>query len=336
MNVYPLKRLWIILIFLLLAGCGQVKSPNPSVVAPSSPESLATIEPSEENLPQPNPPEDVPCKRIVFVLARGDKSDIISACPDGSDLQNLTNSGYFNSTPAWSPDGDRIAFSSNREGDNQIFVMNADGSGVTRITNDYQNDFPVWLPEGDQVAFRTTDGKGLWWWRIVNIETSQVTQFSQPTYDFFFQTPAWSPDVQRIAYMSLEEQKQRNDGSSQIHVQNIDGSEDVALTHDTWANINPVWSPDGKKIAFLSERDGTYNKFALYVMTADGKNIEKLTDPDFSEICHLSWSPDGTSIAIDSDLLDGNIYIIDLDSDQQAELLPVREGERAFFPSWQP
>ena len=78
---------------------------------------------------------------------------------------------------------------------------------------------------------------------------NEVTQYSEPLYDFFFQTPAWSPDGQEIAYMSLIEQEQRNEGSSQIHVKNVDGSNDIALTNNIWANINPLWSPDGQKIA---------------------------------------------------------------------------------------
>lgn len=163
MNVITSKRLWmIILIFLLLSGCGHVKTSNPGAVTLSSPKPSATIDLSEENLTQQYPPGDGICKRIVFVLASGDKSDIISVCPDGSNLKNLTDAEHLNSTPAWSPDGNRIAFSSTREGDNQIFFMNPDGSGVTRVTTDYQNDFPIWLPDGDQIAFRTTDVKGLW------------------------------------------------------------------------------------------------------------------------------------------------------------------------------
>lgn len=207
---------------------------------------------------------------------------------------------------------------------------------TAQLTSDYQNNFPVWLPDGKHIAFLTTDTKGLWWWRIINIKTNQIIQFSEPSYDFFYQTPAWSPDGQQIAYMSLVEQRQRNDGSSQIHVKNIDGSNDVALTNDIWANINPVWSPDGKKIAFLSERDGTYNMFALYVMSTNGQDIQKLSNPIYSENSKITWSSDGTQIAIDSDVSIGKIYIINLNSGEQRELLSLGDGERAYFPSWQP
>jgi Tol biopolymer transport system component len=297
----------VILISFLMTGCGQIDSTNNS-----------------------------PCKKIVFVLGKEDYTDIYSICPDGSNLIKLTDSTSVNNSPAWSPGGERIAFSSARNGIYQIFVMNANGSNKIQLTSDYQSDHPVWLPDGEQIAFRTTDTKGLWWWRIIDIETKEITVFSEPSYDFFFQTPAWSPDGQRIAYMSLVEQEQRNDGSSQIHVKNVDGSNDVALTNDIWANINPIWSPDGEKIAFLSERDGTYYMFALYVMSADGQDIQKLSDPIYSENNKYSWSPDGTEIAIDSQESVRKIYIIDLNSGQKRELLTVNVGEYVFSPSWQP
>ena len=264
-NTNRKPNLWLgMLISLFLSGCGQTTSQIAATFTPSS-----MLVSSTAILPAQKPvhgdaQSGATCNKIAFVLHNGDHSDIFSACPDGSDLQNLTNSTVLNSTPAWSPDGKSIAFSSNRTGNHQIFIMNADGSGVIQLTSEYQNDYPVWLLDGKQIAFRTTDGNGLWWWRVMNIPTSEIMQFSEPVYDFYFQTPAWSPDGQKIATMSLIEQEQRNDGSSQIHVKNTDGSNDIALTNDTWANINPAWSPDGKEIAFLSERDGTYNKFALY------------------------------------------------------------------------
>lgn len=308
MNSKRKFRVWfVIFIILLLTGCGQNGFQN-----------------------------DGPCKKIAFVLGKEDYTDIYSVCPDGSSLTKLTDSTSLVSRPAWSADGERIAFSSDRTGIHQIFIMNADGSNVVQLTSDYENGYPVWLPDGEQIAFRTTDQRGLWWWRIIHIETREVTVFSKPSYDFFFQTPAWSPDGGRIAYMSLVEQEERNDGSSQIHVKNIDGSNDIALTHDIWANVNPIWSPDGEKIAFLSERDGKYYMFALYVMSADGQDVWKLSEPIYSEDNTYSWSPDGTEIVIDSQESVRKIFIINLDSGQKRELLSVNVGEYVFSPSWQP
>lgn len=106
----------------------------------------------------------------------------------------------------------------------------------------------------------------------MNLADKAITKMTEPSYDFFFQTPAWSPDGQKLLTMSLVEQSIRNDGSSQIHISNADGSDERTLTANIWANINPAWSPDGQKIAFLSEMDGTYNNFALYSMNPDGSD----------------------------------------------------------------
>ncbi len=214
--------------------------------------------------------------------------------------------------------------------------MNEDGGDLLQLTSDYANEFPVWLPDGKQIAFLTTDTKGLWWWRILDLQRKQVFGFTEPSYDFFFQTPAWSPDGQYLATMSLEEQKQRNDGSSQIHRKSIHGSQDVALTHDTWANISPVWSPDGMNLAFLSERDGKVNSYALYVMSRDGANIQRLTLPIYSESAKFSWAPDGQQIAISDGSMPGNISILDLRTKETRDLLHLQDGEFACMPSWQP
>ena len=84
-----------------------------------------------------------------------------------------------------------------------------------------------------------------------------MVDLTEASYDFFFQKQAWSPANPEVATMSLVEQQERNDGSSQIHVKAIDGSYDRALTDNIWANVNPVWSPDAKQLAFLSEMHGS-------------------------------------------------------------------------------
>jgi Tol biopolymer transport system component len=136
--------------------------------------------------------------------------------------------------------------------------------------------------------------------------------------------------------MSLTEQQLRNDGSSQIHVKNLDGTNDMAVTHNTWANIRPLWSADGSKIAYLSESGGTYNVYALYIMDADGSNIQKVSEPVYDENAIFTWSPDGAQIAINSAMPIGQIEIIDLATGRQHELLSLNEGETAYSPAWRP
>ena len=192
--------------------------------------------------------------------------------------------------PTWSPDAERIAFSSNRTGKSQIFIMDKDGTGQKQITFDNSNDWPIWLPDGKTIAFRSTNGVGLWWWRLVNLEKKEILDLTEPSYDFFYQKLAWSPDGKSIAYMSMKEQEARNDGSSQIHIRNIEGDSDKILTDNIWANILPVWSPDSQRIAFLSEMNGEYNAYALYIINSNGTGLRQLTDPIFSDVGVIfSW-----------------------------------------------
>jgi len=276
------------------------------------------------------------CKKIAFSQYDELNYDIYSVCPDGSQLVNLTNDASDDVDPVWSPDGTKIAFSSTRSGHFQIYQMSADGTGVTALTTDFENLKPIWLPDGKRVAFRTDNGKGLFWWRILNLETSELTTITEPSYDFFYQTPAWSPDGNKIAYMSLVEQQESNDGSAQIHVKNVDGTNDIALTNDIWANFSPKWSPDGTKIAFLSERGGTYNMLALYIMNNDGTDVQQVTETGYPEDAIYSWSPDGKQIVISNNNLFSGITIIDLDSRTSHPLMEWSIPANMISPSWQP
>ena len=278
------------------------------------------------------------CSRIAYTYyssSAGVNGDVYSVCADGSGVARLTDDPAYDGMPAWSPDGTQLAFVSERSGAAQVYRMDANGDNVRQLTTDLQNDQPIWLPGGEQIAVRSTDGQGLWWWRVVDLNSDQLVDLTEASYDFFFKKESWSPDGKQIAYMSLKEQQGRNDGSSQIHVKAIDGSYDLTLTDNIWANINPVWSPDGKALAFLSEMHGEYNIFALYVMNADGGNARQISEPIFTESAVFSWSPDGKQIAI-GDIFLGHILLFDAASGQSSELLALAEGESMADPAWQP
>lgn len=288
--------------------------------------------------PAPTPSPDVTtCKKIALVVSDGVNSEIYTVCPDGSQMTNLTADDASDIDPAWSPDGKRIAFTSDRDGSKQVYVMDADGKYPMGLTSDFVNDQPVWLPDGQRIAFRTHDGIDQWWWRIIKLSTNEVSEFSAPSYDLFFQTPAWSPDGSQLAYMSLVEQKERNDGSSQLHVKVLPNRSDIALTSDIWANINPVWSPDGQRIAFFSERDGTYNLFALYIINADGTELKRVTAPVYTKNASMSWSPDGKWVIVGgNEQAITDVVIINLKSRERLEFLDLSPGLWASDPAWQP
>lgn len=340
---------WLTVIGIFLSGCAQKGLPTeaPLTSSPSAPAEVFATQAASESAAletiAPVSTEAVPtaaasgdCKKILFSEYDGSNYDLFTVCPDGSQLARITSDPADDVDPSWSVDGTHIAFSSSRSGHFQIYQMAADGSGVTALTTDFENLKPVWLPDGKHIAFRTDDGKGTFWWRVLDLETSELSTITEPSFDFFFQTPAWSPDGQRIAYMSLVEQQERNDGSSQIHVKNVDGTNDIALTNDTWANISPKWSPDGSKIAFLSERGGTSNLYNLYVMNNDGSDVQQMTKTGYPEDAVYSWSPDGKQIVIGNNTLYTGITIIDLGSGTSHPLMEWTTPANVISPSWQP
>ncbi len=176
--------------------------------------------------------------------------------------------------PVWSPDGGRIAFLSGRSGDGgaDIYVMNVDGSGVVRLTDEVPwIDSLSWSPDGGRIAFDAGDIY------IVNADGSGLVQLTDTDYEYGGDdNPVWSPDGERIAFnrSGFDSGPPPHNSEDAIYVMNPDGSGLVQLTdngHDA-----PVWSPDGRRIAFISDRYGDYG---IYVMNADGNGVvERLWD----------------------------------------------------------
>ena len=233
--------------------------------------------------------------------------------------ENLTNNAAADFFPAWSPDGDRIAFTSERDGNLEIYAMNADGSGQTNLTNNPAGDFgPAWS-SGDRIAF-TSDRDGNGEIYVMNADGSGLTRLTDNPADDFL--PAWSPDGSRIAFVS------DRFGNPQIHVMNADGSRSIRLTDDLAADFDPPWS-SGDRIVFTSDRDGNPE---IYAMNADGSNLTRLTDHPDADL-DPAWSPDGSRITFVSER-DGNpeIYIMNADGSDLTRLTshPAADGD----PAW--
>ena len=237
---------------------------------------------------------------------------------DGSGQINLTSNGRFDLQPAWSPDGQKIAFTSVGEGDVRIYVMNADGSAPTRLASNFARQ-PAWSPDGQKIAFASPrDGGGIY---VMNADGSAQTRLTSNLAG----QPAWSPDGQKIAFAS------GGLGSGDVYVMNADGSGQTNLTSNGRFDGEPAWSPDGQKIAFRSDRDDAN---AVYVMNADGSGQTRITNNTASD-GDPAWSPDGEQIAFSS-TRDGNteIYVMNADGSGQTRLTndAAFDGE----PDWQP
>ena len=242
---------------------------------------------------------------------------------DGATAVQLTHSPGDDWDPAWSPESSRIAFSSNRDGDHEIYVMNADGSGSTQLTNSPGDDWtPAWSPDGSRIAFSSNRDGDLDIY-VMNADGSGSTQLTNNPGDDW--TPRWSPDGSRIAFSS------NRDGDLDIFVMNADGSGSTQLTNNPGDDLSPAWSPDGSRIAFSSNRDGDLD---IFVMNADGSRSIRLTSNPGDDLSP-AWSPDGSRIALDS-YRDGDwkIYVMNADGSRSIRLTSNPGDD--LSPAWSP
>ncbi len=228
--------------------------------------------------------------RIVWASDRsGDfqKLNLHHMNPDGSGVVRLTTDqgsdfGY-DSYPAVSPDGKRVAFRRYENFAIHVYVVHADGSEEYRLASD--GEHPSWSPDGTKLAFASYDGRQMDI-AVINADGTGRTIITNTPSDND-RWPRWSPDGTRIAFMHWDPDSNRD-----IYVMNADGSDWVRLTTDPANDSEPAWSPDGERIAFVTDRDGNYE---IYVMNADGSGKLNLTNNQAADI-RPAWSPDGTKI----------------------------------------
>jgi Tol biopolymer transport system component len=205
--------------------------------------------------------------------------DIYLMDAGGSNLVRLTEHPAHDDFPAWSPDGQRIAFASQRDGNWEIYVVKADGSGRTRLTHEPLSDaMPAWSPDGEHIVF-CSDRDGNTEIYVMKADGSGQTRLTDHwKLDF---GPAWSPDGQHIAFVS------DRDWDAEIYVMRADGSGVTNVTNHEGIDVEPAWSPDGTRIAFMSRRD---DNAEIYVMKADGSDQINVTHHPQNDFLP-SWQP---------------------------------------------
>ena len=184
-----------------------------------------------------------------------------------------------------------IAFSMEDLGHADIYAVNADGSGLVRLTDDPAADFdPSWSPDGRRIAYRHEDEQSGQIY-VMNADGSQQRNLTRRRgLDY---SPAWSPDGRRIAFASVRA------GKATIWVMRPDGSGRRRLSR-VYGEY-PAWSPDGRKIAFDHVDFGSGSTdWDIWVMNADGSHARPLIASGASEQ-GPAWSPDGRTIAYQSD-----------------------------------
>ena len=195
---------------------------------------------------------------------------------------------------------ERIAFSSSRDGNSEIYVMNADGATQTRLTNNSAEDYePTFSPDGSKIAF-WSGRDGNYEIYVMNADgTNQVNLTNDPGNDT---VPCWSPDGRKIAFRGF-----RN-GTIEIYVMKADGTDQISLTNNTSIDTEPSFSPDGSKIAFRTERNGNWE---IYEMNSDGSDEVNLTNDAGADISP-SWGaanfePVLSDVAVSSPVDEGSM-----------------------------
>ena len=280
------------------AATASPATSTPGVTGPETTPGSASPSPTPSAAATPTPipvPSDL---RIAFVATAwctgGSADDILGAATDGADVTSLSCSRGQDIDPAWSPDGTRIAFASDRDGQWDVWVMDADGSDQVRLTDDPAHDaHPAWSPDGTRIAFesgRDTAKNTADLWVMSADGSGQERLLKMPGNE---QYPDWSPDGKLIAFSHFG-----GAGSPGIWTVRADGTKAGLLAGG--ALHSPRWSPDGRWIALDGEPGGC--KFDVYVMAADGRRMRQLTDSprcgDYDK--HPSWSPDGKTLVFSS------------------------------------
>ncbi len=185
----------------------------------------------------------------------------------------------------------KIAFTSDRDGNQEIYLMNADGSNQVRLTNNPGTDsFPAFSPDGRRIAFVSQNASGAFAVKLMNADgTNQIgltpIDFFNSPYPWHANSSlSWSPDGGKIAF----------DDNGEIFTVNVDGSNRTNLTNHPASDIEPAWSADGSRILFVSSR---VFYLTLHTMNADGSDVRAL--PSAGELWDMSpdWSPTGNKIA---------------------------------------
>jgi len=208
-----------------------------------------------------------------------------------------------------------IAFHSNRDGNNEVYVMNPDGSDQTRLTFDSRNDQrPDVSPNGKQIVFVSnriiteTNPSGDFEIFVMNSDGSDVRQLTFNGAEDSW--PRWSPNGKWIAFHS------NVDGNFEIYVIRPDGTDLTRVTDYTGLDQFPEWSPNGKQLAIRRDTD-------LYLTDLDGSNPIQLTAGGNGFNQMASWSPDGKKLAFLS-TREGypSVFVMDADGSNQVNLTP--------------
>lgn len=253
---------------------------------------------------------------------------------DGSGLRRLAH--ISGRAPVWSPDGRKLVFGKQprRRGEacrpaglckDEIYVINADGTGLQRLTRNASVDgHPTWSPDGRRIAFTRDRDEFTANIYVMNADGSGQRRLTQELTRRPWVEVAWSPDWKEIAFVDSGAL-----GALDIFVINADGSGLRNVTNTWTTSFDLAWSPDGRRIAFL---DGPVDGAPLTVVNADRTGKQRLTGLLMVDLGRPSWSPDGRTIAFigRSGVAGEAIYTVHADGTR------LRKLTHGLDPEWSP
>jgi Tol biopolymer transport system component len=274
-------------------------------------------------------------------------TEIFTMNPDGTRLVQLTHNSAYDYDPAWSADGKKIAFSSNRapnpvgSNDTEVYVMRADGTNQRRVTDSLGNNWnPAWSPSGRKIAFQSSRhvteedylNTEIYVVRVDGTGERRLTD--NTTSDLM---PDWSPNGKKIAFYRYIDAERDSD----IFVMYSDGTNQRRVIDTPGYDYDPDWAPDGTKITFQTGYQ------ALYKVRADGTGLTNLTNNPsvrWDDVGDPSWSPNGKKIAfsggrvvgydprVGEPIIEEGIYLINPDG-SGLKMIPGTSGSSGL--DWQ-
>ncbi|MEF3168332.1 MAG: Tol-Pal system beta propeller repeat protein TolB [Deltaproteobacteria bacterium] len=264
----------------------------------------------------------VSLSKIAFVGKNGAFKDVFIADFDGYGPVAVTSDKSATLSPRFSPDGNRIAYTSYRSGKPHLYIKDLRSGKVTKIAGHPGiNISPAWHPNGDRLAVSLSkDGQP-----DIYVIDLQGRVLEKLTGGIGMKvSPTWSPDGTRIAYVSDQS------GSPQIYVMNLATRSSKRITHSGDYNTDPQWSPKGDRIAYVSRIGG---RFQIMTISPDGGALTQLTSSGSNE--NPVWSPDGRLILFTSNRFGPKSLFVML-ANGDAQRILMRHNGPVSTPSWGP